>query len=170
VERIYIDVSALADGASWPDWSPFESFELERPGDPPPEGVGAIRVFRKEGTTGRDQIVELVPGRRLGYVSLSGPPVRDYRAEIDLEGTGEGTAIKWRASFHPRIVGTGWLLDWGLRSFLEECARGLAEHAAHVPANVPRTTDASSTVRDRSPLRSTTRARWAGRARPTKHS
>jgi Polyketide cyclase / dehydrase and lipid transport len=145
VERIYIDVSAhsqaapevvfglLADGASWPLWSPIESFELERPGNPPPEGVGAIRVFRKEGTTGRDQIVELVPGRRLSYVSLSGPPVRDYRAEIDLEGAGEGTAIKWRASFSPRIVGTSWLLDWGLRSFLEECARGVAEHAAHVP-------------------------------------
>jgi hypothetical protein len=33
----------LADGASWPLWSPIESFELERPGDPPPEGPGAVR-------------------------------------------------------------------------------------------------------------------------------
>ena len=77
----------LADGSSWPRWSPIEPFELERQGDPPPEGVGAIRVFRRGRTTGRDQIVEVVPNRRLGYVSRSGLPVRDYRAHVDLEPT-----------------------------------------------------------------------------------
>jgi Polyketide cyclase / dehydrase and lipid transport len=132
--------SLLADGATWPLWSPIESFELERQGDPPPEGVGAIRVFRRGRTTGRDQIVEVVPGRRLSYVSLSGRPVRDYRTQIDLEAAGEGTAIAWRASFYPEVVGTGWLLNWWLRGFVEECAVGLAERAAHVPANVLKAT------------------------------
>src|SRR5215210_2273108 len=36
----------LRDGASWPSWSPIESFELERPGADEPEGVGAVRVLR----------------------------------------------------------------------------------------------------------------------------
>src|SRR3954467_13935855 len=36
----------LRDGASWPDWSPIDSFELERPGADEPEGVGAVRLFR----------------------------------------------------------------------------------------------------------------------------
>jgi hypothetical protein len=142
MKRIAIDVSArsqaapeevfglLVDGASWPVWSPIESFELERQGEPPPEGPGAVRVFRKGRTIGRDQIVEVVPGRRLGYVSLSGVPVRDYQAQIDLEPTGDGTVIRWRASFSPKIAGTGWLLERGLRRFLEQCALGLAEHAA----------------------------------------
>jgi Polyketide cyclase / dehydrase and lipid transport len=148
VSRIHIDVSArsqappevvfrlLADGSTWPVWSPIESFELERAGDPPPEGPGAIRVFRRGRTTGRDQIVEVVPGRRLGYVSLSGVPVRDYQAAIDLEPVGEGTAIRWQASFSPKIVGTGWLLERGLRRFLERCALGLAEHAGGAPTPV----------------------------------
>ena len=70
----------LADGTTWPRWSPLESVELERTGEPPPEGVGAIRVNRRGRTTGRDQIVEVVPGRRFAYVSLSGVPVRDYKA------------------------------------------------------------------------------------------
>jgi polyketide cyclase/dehydrase/lipid transport protein len=145
VRRIHIDVGArtgasaesvfglLTDGATWPTWSPIESFELERPGDPPPEGVGAIRIFRKGRTTGRDQIVELVPDRRLAYVSLSGPPVRDYRAEIELEPVADGTTIRWRAAFTPKVFGTGWLLERGLRRFLEQCARGLAEHSAQAP-------------------------------------
>ena len=120
----------LADGETWPDWSPIEAFRLERPGDPPPEGVGAIRVFRRGRTTGRDQLVEVVPGRRLGYVSLSGLPVRDYRARVDLQATPEGTGIIWRASFHPTVPGTGRLLERGLRRFLQQCADGLAEHAA----------------------------------------
>jgi hypothetical protein len=118
----------MADGASWPSWSPIESFELERPGDPAPEGVGAIRVFRRGRTTGRDQIVEVVPGRRLGYVSLSGLPVRDYRA--DLEPTAYGTAIRWRSSFLPKLPGTGWLMRRGIGRFIECCALGLADHAA----------------------------------------
>ena len=120
----------LVDGTTWPRWSPIESFEFERAGDPPSEGPGAIRVFRRGRTTGRDQIVEIVPGRRFGYVSLSGLPVRDYRAHVDLEPDGDGTTIRWQASFVPKVAGTGWLLERGLRRFLCECAAGVAAHAA----------------------------------------
>jgi Polyketide cyclase / dehydrase and lipid transport len=120
----------LADGASWPRWSPIESFELERPGEPPPEGVGAIRVFRRGRTVGRDQIVEVVPDRRFRYVSISGLPVEDYRAEVNLEPVDDGTTIRWHASFAPKVAWTGWFLQRGLGRFLEQCANGLAEHAA----------------------------------------
>lgn len=119
----------LIDGETWPRWSPIEAFELERTGDPPPEGVGAIRIFRRGRTTGRDEIVEVVPDHRLGYRSLSGLPVRDYRAHVVLEPDGNGTTIRWEASFSPKLPGTGRLLERGLRRFLEQCARGLAEHA-----------------------------------------
>jgi hypothetical protein len=119
----------LADGNSWSSWSPIESFELERAGDPPPEGPGAIRIFRRGRTVGRDQIVEVVPGRRFGYASLSGLPVRDYRAQIELEPAGEGTTIRWQASFEPKFPGTGWILRRGLGRFIKDCAQGLARYA-----------------------------------------
>jgi len=120
----------LVDGETWPRWSPIEAFELERTGDPPPEGAGAIRVFRRGRTTGRDEIVEVVPDRRLSYRSLSGLPVRNYQAHVDLEADGDGTTIRWEAAFAPKVVGTGRLLERGLRRFLCECAAGLAAHAA----------------------------------------
>ena len=120
----------LIDGETWPRWSPIEAFELERSGDPPPEGVGAIRVFRRCRTTGRDEIVEVVPDRRLSYRSLSGLPLRDYQAHVDLEPDGDGTTIRWQASFSPKLPGTGRLLERGLRRFLCECATGLAAHVA----------------------------------------
>jgi hypothetical protein len=141
MRRRHIDVTAhsqatpdivfplLADGSTWPRWSPIESFELEREGDPTPEGPGAIRVFRRGRTTGRDQIVDVAPDRHFRYVSLSGVPVRDYGAEVELEIVTGGTEIRWHASFFPKMPGTGWLLERGLRRFLGQCARGLAAHA-----------------------------------------
>jgi hypothetical protein len=56
--------------------------------------------------------------------------VRDYRARVELQATPDGTEIRWRASFLPTIPGSGRLLERGLRRFLQQCAHGLAEHAA----------------------------------------
>jgi len=121
----------LADGTTWPRWTSIESFALEQPGNPPPEGVGAIRVFRRGRTTGRDQILELVEHRRLSYASLSGLPVRDYVGVVDLEPTpAGGTTINWHSSFFPRFPGLGRILQRGLGQFLAECANGLAAYAA----------------------------------------
>jgi hypothetical protein len=123
----------LADGTTWPNWAPIDSFELERAGDPPPEGVGAIRVFKRGRVTGRDEIVEIVPGSRLGYVSISGLAIKDYRATVDVEDSVDdmgGAVIRWRASFFPKIPGTGGLMQRGIRRFLQQCADGLAGKAA----------------------------------------
>ena len=120
----------LTDGSTWPRWSSIESFELEQPGDGAPEGVGAIRVFRRGRTTGRDQVLELVPDRRLRYASLSGLPVRDYVGEVELEPVPGGTLIRWHSSFVAAVRGTGWLVELGIRRFLTGCVRGLAEYAA----------------------------------------
>jgi uncharacterized protein YndB with AHSA1/START domain len=120
----------LRDGAGWPRWSPIESFSLEREGADEREGVGAVRVFRGGRVTGRDEIVELVPDRRFAYTHTSSLPVRDYRGEVDLERTPEGTAIKWVSSFEPKYPGTGWILRRALDGFVAKLANGLADHAA----------------------------------------
>lgn len=119
----------LRDGASWPNWSPIESFQLERVGEPETGGIGAIWVFRRGRVIGRDQVVELVPDRRFSYRHLSGLPLRDYRGDVDLEPTEGGTRIRWRTSFLPKVPGTGWLWRWGIRRFVDQSARGLAAYA-----------------------------------------
>jgi uncharacterized protein YndB with AHSA1/START domain len=120
----------LADGSTWPSWSPIESVELERPGSPTREGVGAIRRNRRGRVTGRDELIEVVPPRRFAYRSLSGVPVRDYVGEVDVEPTATGASIRWRASFFPKVPGMGGLLERGIGGFLAECAQGLADYAA----------------------------------------
>jgi len=121
----------LADGSSYPKWSPIESFELERPGDSQPEGPGAVRRFQSGRTIGHDEILELVPNRSLKYASRSPLPVRDYIGEVTLaDAPGGGTTINWHSSFFPKRAGTGPLVEWGIRRFIRKCTRGLAEYAA----------------------------------------
>ena len=130
-ERVY---ALVRDGSTWPTWSTLDSFELERPGDTEREGLGAIRVFRTKRfpkpVVSREEIVELVPNRRLGYALLSGLAVRDYRAFVDLEPDGSGTRIRWHSSFRPVVPGTGWLYRRALQRIMTACVRGLADHAA----------------------------------------
>src|SRR5262249_13407974 len=100
----------LRDGSTWPTWSPLGSFSLERPGRDEPEGLGALRLFTTGRTRSLEEIVELIPDRRLSYELRHGLPLRGYRADIDLSpaADGTGTAIRWHSSFEAKVPGTGW--------------------------------------------------------------
>jgi hypothetical protein len=120
----------LREGATWPSWSPIESFELEREGDSEPEGVGAVRILRSGKVTGRDTIAELIPERRFAYTHASSLPVKGYRGEVDLQPADGGTSIRWATSFEPKYPGTGWILKRGLSRFIAQMTDGLAQGAA----------------------------------------
>ena len=127
------DVYALLrDGPSWPAWTPIDSFQLEQAGNA--DGIGEIWIFRNGRVTGRDQVVEMIPGHRFTYRHLSGLPVRDYRGDIELTPTERGTRIGWHICFTPAAFGTGWLLRWMIRRFIQQCADGLAAYAPTVAA------------------------------------
>jgi hypothetical protein len=119
----------LRDGATWPEWGPLDSFELERPGRDESEGVGAVRIFRSGRVTGRDEIAELVTDRRFAYTHTSNLPVKNYRADVDLEPTREGTQIRWVSQFDGKWPGTGRLMRRGLDGFVSKLANGLAGRA-----------------------------------------
>lgn len=126
-ERVY---RLAADSSTWPEWSPVVRYERERAGDA--NGVGEIRVFHNKGRKAltREEVVELTPNRRVGYVLLSGLAIRDYQAFIDLEPDGGGTAIRWHSSFEPKTPGTGWFYRVVLQAVITRYAKGLAAHAA----------------------------------------
>ena len=120
----------LRDGATWPDWSPIDSVELEHEGAGEREGVGAVRLLRSGRVTGRDTIVELVENRRFSYTNASSLPVKNYRGDVDLEPlAGGGTAITWVSEFDPKFPGTGALVRRGLEGFIAKVADGLAARA-----------------------------------------
>jgi hypothetical protein len=118
----------LKDPATWPAWSPMDAAELDAPGADEPYGVGSVRALTRGRVRGLDQVVELVPDKRFSYHHVSGLPVRDYRADVDLAPASGGTEITWRSSFRPKYVGTGWFWRLALRRMLRQMASGLAKY------------------------------------------
>ncbi len=123
----------LADGSTWPSWSPLGSFELLEPGDAQPEGLGAVRLFTTGRHKSRERVVQREPGRAFSYVLEAGLPLRDYRAAVTLTPGDGGTRIAWRSTFRPKVPGTGWIYRRALGTFIGRTVEGLA--AAADPAS-----------------------------------
>ena len=116
----------LADGSTWPEWSPLGSFELLEPGKGTPEGLGAVRLFTTGRHKSRERVVTCQPGKVFAYELEAGLPLREYRAVVTLTPSPRGTAINWRSSFRPKVPGTGWLYRRELGKFIGRTVEGLA--------------------------------------------
>jgi hypothetical protein len=126
VDRVW---PLLAEAERWKEWSFLDRSDLERPGDPAPDGVGAVRRFTRFGIGSREEVVLWDPPRHLGYIILQGFPVRRYRADITLTPDGSGTVIDWRASFDTLLPGSGHLMVAVLKTVIGRFARGAARYA-----------------------------------------
>jgi len=124
----------LKDPVTWTSWSPMDESGPVDPAPGDPNGVGSTRAFRNGRVRGIDRVVELIPGRRFAYVHLQGLPLRDYRGDVDLEPTPDGTRIHWHVAFRPKVDGTGWFWRIGLRRFLQQMADGLASYSVDQPS------------------------------------
>jgi len=121
----------LVDATAWSRWSRIPRAVREREGTPAPDGVGSIRKLGAAGFGSREEVVAFEPERHFAYTLLSGLPVREYRADVELNPDGDGTTIVWRARFTPRWPMTGPALEWFLRRTLTGFATGLARYAAN---------------------------------------
>jgi hypothetical protein len=124
----------VADGAGWKNWAGIFASALEREGTPPPNGVGSIRKLGAPPLASREEVVVWDPPFHLGYVVLSGMPVRNYRADIWLDDRSEvggvpRTLIEWSASFDPLVPGTGHLMRATLAGIIGRFATKAAEAA-----------------------------------------
>ena len=114
----------LADGSTWPEWSPIGAFELLDPGDGSPEGLGAVRLFTTGRHRSRERVVACRPPESFSYVLEAGLAVRDYRAVVTLTPVDGGTSINWRSTFRAKVPGTGPLYRRQLGALHQKHARG----------------------------------------------
>jgi uncharacterized protein YndB with AHSA1/START domain len=87
--------------------TPMRKSVLEREGDPPPNGVGAIRVLSSVGPPLREEVIAYQPPSRFAYKLLSGAPVRDHVGTVALEPSGEGTKVTYAVRTNPTIPVVG---------------------------------------------------------------
>jgi uncharacterized protein YndB with AHSA1/START domain len=127
VEQVW---SLVSQARTWKDWGAFTVAELEREGDPAPDGVGAIRRFGFPAYTSREEVVAFEPPHHLGYTMLRGLPIAGYRSDVTLAvAPGGGTDIRWESSFDARAA-DGWFWAGFLRVLITDFSRRLARAAA----------------------------------------
>ena len=119
----------LADLRGMSEYTKFRKVEIEREGDPPPSGVGAIRVLHLVGPPVREEIIAFDPPRRFSYRMLSGAPVRDHVGTIELSPSGSGTRMSYVVETTPTIPLVGGGLVAFLRRVIEDIAAGIASEA-----------------------------------------
>ncbi|MGE5763304.1 MAG: SRPBCC family protein [Mycobacterium leprae] len=105
---------------------PIRTSELEREGDPAPNGVGAIRALRMPGATVREQVMDFDRPDHYSYRMLSGAPLRDYVSTVTFTPTERGTEVAYSVSAVPTVPGIrfaiGYLVKVAIRLFVRRAA------------------------------------------------
>jgi uncharacterized protein YndB with AHSA1/START domain len=93
----------LTDHRGYAEITPMRRSELEREGEPAPNGVGAIRVLRSVGPPLREEVVSYERPSRFSYKVLSGIPVRDHLGTVLLTPEGSGTKVTYAVKTTPTV-------------------------------------------------------------------
>jgi hypothetical protein len=100
---IEVVFDVLTDHRGTAKISAFRSSTLEREGEPPPNGVGAIRVLRLAGPPIREQVTIFDPPTLFAYKLLSGIPARSHRATVELAPQDAHTSLTYRVESFPKL-------------------------------------------------------------------
>lgn len=105
----------LTDHRGYVRLTPMRRVDLEREGDPAPNGLGAVRSLRLMGPPIREEVVEFDPPRLFAYRLLSGLPVRDHVGAVALEPAPQGTRVSYRIETTPTVPLVGAVVVGVLR-------------------------------------------------------
>ena len=119
----------LTDHRGYSDLTPLRRVDLEREGDPAPNGVGAIRVLRAVGPPLREEVLIYRPPSRFSYKVLSGLPVRDHVGTAELTPDGEGTRVVYVVRMNPTLPLLGRAVIAGVRHGVRQLLNGVASES-----------------------------------------
>jgi uncharacterized protein YndB with AHSA1/START domain len=108
--------------------------ELEREGEPAPNGLGAIRKLSAAGPPLREEVIAYEPPSRFSYALLSGLPVRDHVGAVSLEPRDGGTKVVYTVRTIPTVPLAGFLVvaavKFGVKQLLSGIVRESERRAA----------------------------------------
>lgn len=120
--------AVLADHRGLADWSGAREVVLRQEGDPPPNGLGAIRVVRGAGLAIEEEITSFDPPKRIRYRIAGGLPIRGHEAEIQLTPLEGESELRWQVRFRALVPGTGALIKILMRRGLTDVLARLARY------------------------------------------
>jgi len=93
----------LVDHRAYSSITPLRRSELEREGEPSPNGAGAIRVLGAVGPPLREEVLTYEQPKRFSYKLLSGLPVRDHVGTVELTAHEGGTRMIYAVRTMPTV-------------------------------------------------------------------
>ena len=93
----------LVDHRAYSSITPLRRSELEREGEPAPNGAGAIRVLGAVGPPLREEVLTYEEPSRFSYKLLSGLPVRDHVGTVELTAHEGGTRMTYAVRTMPTV-------------------------------------------------------------------
>ena len=131
--EIVFDV--LTDHRRYTEIAALRRAELEREGEPEPDGVGAIRVLGVVGPPMREEVLAYERPSRFSYTLLSGLPVRDHVGTVELEPKDGGTEVTYAVKTTPTIPLAGPVFMTGLKKAIRDLIGGVAKESERRAAN-----------------------------------
>jgi uncharacterized protein YndB with AHSA1/START domain len=129
----------LADHGRYDRFDGIRRAEVVKPGDPAPNGLGAVRRIWIGPLRFQEEITAYEPPARLDYliVDLRGVPFRHEGGSIRLSPSGGGTDVLWTSSFEIPIPLVGSALDWAFKQRLERGFRQVLERSVELATQQP---------------------------------
>ncbi len=125
----------LTDHRRYTEITPLRKAELEREGEPAPNGVGAIRRLTAVGPPMREEVLAYEPAERFSYKLLSGLPVRDHVGTVELTPSGSGTKVVYAVRTTPTLPLVGGPFLVGMKFGIKQLLGGIAKESERRAAN-----------------------------------
>lgn len=125
----------LTDHRRYSEITPLRKAELEREGEPAPNGVGAIRVLTVAGPPMREEVIAYERPNRFAYKILSGLPVRDHVGTVEMRPSGGGTEVTYAVKTTPTIPFAGPAFMLVLKKAIRDLLGGVAKESERRAAN-----------------------------------
>jgi uncharacterized protein YndB with AHSA1/START domain len=115
----------LTDHRGYAEITQVRKAELEREGDPAPNGVGAIRVLSSVGPPLREEVIGYEPSTRFSYTLLSGAPVRDHVGTVELTARDGGTHMVYAVRTTPTLPLGGAAVVGAIKLAIKSLLKGV---------------------------------------------
>jgi uncharacterized protein YndB with AHSA1/START domain len=116
----------LTDHRRYSELTPLRKSELEREGEPTPNGVGAIRKLSAVGPPLREEVIAYEEPSRFSYTLLSGLPVRDHVGTVELTPNGGGTKMVYAVRTQPTVPVVGGVVVAVVKQAIKGLIGGVA--------------------------------------------
>ena len=119
----------LTDHRRYNELTPLRKAELEREGEPAPNGVGAIRKLSAVGPALREEVLAYEAPGRFSYTLLSGLPVRDHVGTVELAAENGRTKMVYAVKTQPTIPVVGVVVVAAIKQGIKGLIDGVAKES-----------------------------------------